>query len=170
MKSKDDRTGTVSLASSFLEGLRESPALFFGPAVAMWRWMGRIGARVSRRAPPTFRRPIGASSRFGNALLLEQEKAVWAAVYASFWDDPKEAIRRADLAVCGLRLAALEDASPAPEFDLAPRGVVLSYKQFRAWYPVALELATPHSRFRQPDEAACRDAYDRYQQSRGDFY
>ena len=168
MKSKNDRTD--SLASSFLEGLRESPATFFGPAVAMWRWMGRIVARVSRQTPPAFRRPINASSRFANALLLEPEKSVWAAVYASFWDDPAEAIRRADLAVYGLRLAALEDASPAPEFDLAPRGLVLSYEQFRAWYPVALELATTRSRFRQPDEAACRDAYDRYQQSKGDFY
>ena len=170
MKSKKDRTGTHSLASSFLEGLRESPALFFGPAIAMWRWMGRMEARLSRRAPPAFRGPLNVSSRFENALLLEPEKSVWAAVYASFWDDPKEAVRRADLAVLGLRLAALEESSAAPELDLAPRGVLLSYEKFRAWYPVALELATPRSKFRQPDEAACRDAYDRYQQSRGDFY
>jgi len=170
MKPSNHRTGAGSFLLSFLDGLRESPAIFFGPAIAVFRWMGRIEARMSRRVPPSFRRPIKTKFRFRNALLQEPERSVWAAVYASYWDDPNEAIRRADLAVLGLRLAAWKEASPAPELDLAPRGVALSYEKFRAWYPVALELATPRSKFRPPDEAACREAYDRYQQSRGDFY
>ena len=42
---------------------------------------------------------------FSWADLRDREQAVWAAVYASCWENPEEAVRRADLAVKGLRLS-----------------------------------------------------------------
>lgn len=94
-----------SIRGSFVQGLRESPQVFFAPLVASLRWLGRIEARLSRSEPPRFRKAMTERTMFSWADLRDREQAVWAAVYASCWEDPEEAVRRADLAVKGLRLS-----------------------------------------------------------------
>jgi len=102
--------------------------------------------------------------------MQDREQAVWAAVYASFWDDPTEGIRRADLSVNGLRLASRDESVGSPELEIGGNSAFLSYEEFRAWYPIALKLATPPAKYRKPTEDACHAAYDRYERSQSDFY
>lgn len=170
------RVGHRVFFAAFLQGVRESPRIFFMPATSVARWFDRLTGHLAGSTIRALMRtdPVRSRMRGFNAGGLEQ--AVWASVYATRWTDPKEAFRRADLAVRGFRLLRLDEAArmsrePEPELELAPNSVHLSYDEFVRWYPVALKLALRRPiGFQPPDEDACRAAYDRYQRSLADFY
>jgi len=39
---KQETIATTTLREEFMAGLRESPAVFFAPAVFFWRWLHRV--------------------------------------------------------------------------------------------------------------------------------
>lgn len=107
MNSTKDAGPSDAFMTNVIEGLRESPRIFFAPLLAAVRWLGRIEARLSHSAPPAFGKPVAEPSTFAWNELSAREQYVWTAVFAASWDNPGEGIRRADLAVEGLRLSNL---------------------------------------------------------------
>ncbi len=104
--------------------------------------------------------------------LTPREQMVWAAAYAIHGDAPADACRKADRIVSGLRELNIENVAPiGPEHEAAKFLPGLSFKEFRAWYPVALKIARKGQVSPQDvDEAACEEAYGIYRQCTSDFY
>jgi hypothetical protein len=104
------------------------------------------------------------------ARLSERERLVWAAAFAQVDGDPAGAARRADETVRRLRTLGLDpDTALDPEYEAARAGFHFEFEEFEPWYRVAWRIRHPTS-FHRPTQEEIREAYDRFQQGRGDFY
>ena len=104
------------------------------------------------------------------ARLSERERQVWSVAFVQGGADPAEAARQADATVGRLRALGLDqDTALDPEYDAARAGFHFEFEEFEPWYRVAWRLRHPTS-FHTPTGDEIRDAYDRFQQGRGDFY
>jgi hypothetical protein len=106
------------------------------------------------------------------ARLSERERLVWAAAFVHLDGDPAEAARRADDTVKRLRALGLDpDTALDPEYEAARAGFHFEFEEFEPWYRVAWRLRHGHATsFHAPTREEIREAYDRFQQGRGDFY
>lgn len=102
--------------------------------------------------------------------LTDRERAVWCAAYVAAGGNPAAAARAADAEVRALRTLGLDsELTLDPEYDAARAGLHFELEEFEPWYRVAWKIRHPTS-FHTPTPAEIREAYDRYQQGRGDFY
>ncbi len=106
--------------------------------------------------------------------LNERERSVWAAAYARRTDDqePRAAARYADDLVRGLRTLELDSPTVLdPEYEAARVGADIEFDDFAPWYTVAYRMLHGNTwAYQPPTEEQIRDAYERYQRCRSDFY
>ena len=115
---------------------------------------------------------MNAGQFFPWSSLTDREKGVWTATFARQSTEAPDAARAADQAVARLRGLEL-DAQPAmdPEYEAARAGYNLEFDEFAPWYRVAMLHRHGHRRsFRAPALHEVREAYERFQRGRGDFY
>lgn len=102
--------------------------------------------------------------------MSEREHLVWGAAFVQCDGDPAEAARHADATVGRLRALGLDpDTALDPEYEAARAGFHFEFEEFEPWYRVAWRIRHPTS-FHTPTQEQIREAYDRFQQGRGDFY
>jgi hypothetical protein len=106
------------------------------------------------------------------ARLSERERLVWAVAFGQGAEDPADAAHSADAAVRRLRALVLDpDTALDPEYEAARAGFHFEFEEFEPWYRVAWRLRHGHATsFHAPTREEIREAYDRFQQGRGDFY
>lgn len=100
-----------------------------------------------------------------------REQLVWAVTYAQSIGVPSALAYVADKAALSLRALAIDHEDRSPEFTLARVNVDVERKEFDSWYRIAyqISLQTTGSCEKISDDA-CAAAYERYRQSRTDFY
>ncbi|WP_133480297.1 hypothetical protein [Cognatilysobacter segetis] len=105
--------------------------------------------------------------------MTAREQAVWSAAFAQACvagDSPLESAARAEAAVFALRGTGMDAHVAGPETELARLGIELRYDEFVPWYRVAMQLERAGSGRAVADELECRQAFERYERGRTDFY
>jgi hypothetical protein len=113
-----------------------------------------------------------ANTRLPWSRLSERERQVWSTAFALGGENPAAAATQADAAVRRLRTLMLDqDSALDPEYEAARAGFHFEFDEFAPWYRVAWRLRHGHDvSFHAPNLDEIRDAYERFQASRGDFY
>lgn len=104
--------------------------------------------------------------------LSDREKGVWSAVFANNSSEALAGARAADEAVSRLRALNL-DSQPGmdPEYEAARAGYHMEFEEFAPWYRIAWLLRHGNERsFRDQTVEEVREAYERFQRGRSDFY
>ena len=104
--------------------------------------------------------------------LSERERQVWSAAFAQGGPDAVAAAVAADATVRRLRALMLDqDNVMDPEYEAARAGFHFEFDEFEPWYRVAWRIRHAHDvSFHAPTLDEIRDAYDRFQAGRGEFY
>ncbi|WP_426683526.1 hypothetical protein ABFU84_02180 [Xanthomonas translucens pv. undulosa] len=103
-------------------------------------------------------------------LLSQAVPQVWAATFSLHLDGGEDtAIVAANAAACVVKRLK-DEAVLSPEAIVAKSGFVFSFDDFRGWYRVAHRLQqSSGSIYREPTDTEIEQAFESYQQSRGDF-
>ena len=104
--------------------------------------------------------------------LSERERQVWSAVFAQGGLDAETAAMQAEAAVRRLHALNLDrDTAMDPEYEAARAGYHFEFEEFEPWYRIAWRLRHGHDvSFHAPSRDEIREAYDRFQAGRGEFY
>jgi hypothetical protein len=104
----------------------------------------------------------------------DRERSVWCATYARLANEqaPKLAAQAADAMVRGLRTVELDGPRALdPEYEAARAGAHMEFEEFAPWYIVAYRMLHGNSvAFQPPTKKQIRDAYERFERGRSDFY
>ena len=98
----------------------------------------------------------------------DRERMVWCAAFAQQTASPLKAAAQAELAVSRLQALDIDETLRAPEYDAARVNLDLTLEEFAPWYRVALLISS--SGHRGASAQDIEQAYERFRQSRGDFY
>ncbi len=100
-----------------------------------------------------------------------REQLVWAVTYAQSIGVPGALAYVADKAAMSLRALAIDHEDRSPEYDLARTNLSVERNEFDPWYRVAYQIShQPDGSCERLSDDACAAAYERYRQSRTDFY
>ena len=106
--------------------------------------------------------------------MTDRERSVWSAAYARLANEqgPNTAARSADAMVRGLRTVELDGPRALePEYEAARAGAYMEFEEFAPWYTVAHRMLHGNSMaFQPPTQEQIRDAYERFERGRSDFY
>ncbi|SUZ29886.1 hypothetical protein CPBF424_37350 [Xanthomonas euroxanthea] len=95
-----------------------------------------------------------------------REKAVWAAVYARYSDDPSLGVTTANQAVPGFRIKELD--GPQEEVWVKPnrKFMLISFEEWKVWYPISYKI-----QYKEPPspEKVAAD-YEAFVRGRTDFW
>jgi len=86
--------------------------------------------------------------------------------------DPDGGLAAADAAVTQLRLiGGVRPRLPEPEYEAARANIYMEYKEFAAWYPIQFRIRHGFDRgYSAPSPEQIKEAYERFNFSRCDFY
>lgn len=100
-----------------------------------------------------------------------REQLVWAVTYAQSIGVPGALAFVADKAALSLRALEIDQGDCGPEYDLARTKLSIERNEFDSWYRIAYQISRrPGDLSESPSDEACATAYERYRQSRVDFY
>jgi len=104
-------------------------------------------------------------------LLSQAVPLVWAATFSLHIDAGEDAAIAAADAAADVVKRLKDEPLLSPEDIVAKSGFVFSFDDFRGWYRVAQRLQKPTgSIYQDPADTEIEQAFERYQQSRSDFY